>query len=353
MTFTVTYRGADGAVRTEAVEAASRGECFAKMKARGITPMSAKEGTTVSRRERRGRGDEGRGNREEGIGKRNQGREGAGRQLFPITYYLFPAIVAIAAIAWWWIRSPRTAPLPKPEAPKKAVLVKEVKPAKAPAPSPKEEVSPEKLPLNMKRDHSELTREELLTKVPHWAYTVEDRKRVDPGYAKRHERFLERIERNPWKTYADNSLATLLFSDGNMSMMPPFNAAFKESFLKSLETPIVVSDDDSPELQEQKRQLIETKIWLKEQIDEGKDIIAILNEEYDHKKKIFGLRDSLRRELHQVQRTAKSVQEVEDYIAAANVMLKEAGDTKKFKFSTMVTKLRLKNEAARNGEETK
>ena len=44
MTFAVTFRGADGALREEAVEAASRGECFAQMKARGIVPVSVKEG---------------------------------------------------------------------------------------------------------------------------------------------------------------------------------------------------------------------------------------------------------------------------------------------------------------------
>ena len=63
MTFTVTYRGADGAVRTEAVEAASRGECFAQMKARGIVPMGVKEGNLVSRRGRRAGGNGGRAER--------------------------------------------------------------------------------------------------------------------------------------------------------------------------------------------------------------------------------------------------------------------------------------------------
>ena len=65
MTFTVTYRGADGALVTEAVEAANRAECFAQMKARGITPMGVKEGGSVSRRERRSRRDGGREDREE------------------------------------------------------------------------------------------------------------------------------------------------------------------------------------------------------------------------------------------------------------------------------------------------
>ena len=50
MTFTVTYRGADGAIREERVEAASRGECFAQCRARGIAPLSVKEGDFASRR---------------------------------------------------------------------------------------------------------------------------------------------------------------------------------------------------------------------------------------------------------------------------------------------------------------
>ena len=65
MTFTVTYRGADGALVTDAVEAANRAECFAQMKARGITPMGVKEGGSVSRRERRSRRDGGNGSRAE------------------------------------------------------------------------------------------------------------------------------------------------------------------------------------------------------------------------------------------------------------------------------------------------
>ena len=114
MTFTVTYRGADGAVRTEAVEAAGRGDCFAQMKARGIVPMGVKEGNFVSRRERRGRRDGGNGSRAERAeaGRGENGRAGAGRKLFTVSCYLFATIVVIAAIAWWWMRSPRTATLP-------------------------------------------------------------------------------------------------------------------------------------------------------------------------------------------------------------------------------------------------
>ncbi len=44
MTYTVTYRDKSGAKREEVLEAAGRAECFAQCKARGIVPMSVKDG---------------------------------------------------------------------------------------------------------------------------------------------------------------------------------------------------------------------------------------------------------------------------------------------------------------------
>ena len=49
MTFTVTYRGADGAMHEEAVEAAGRAECVATLKARGIVAVSIREGRASAR----------------------------------------------------------------------------------------------------------------------------------------------------------------------------------------------------------------------------------------------------------------------------------------------------------------
>ena len=44
MTFTVTYRAKDGALREERVEAANRAECVAECRKRGIAPTGIKEG---------------------------------------------------------------------------------------------------------------------------------------------------------------------------------------------------------------------------------------------------------------------------------------------------------------------
>ena len=248
-------------------------------------------------------------------------------------------VVGAAIVAWWlWPTQKRG----EDAASTKQGLIKEVKPQI----STNGQAAAGALPLAMKRDHSELTVKELMTKVPTWAYSVEDRSRIDPGYARRHEKFLERQAKKIWKTPVDSMLAMLLFSNGRLGPMPPFNEKFKDMFLKSIQTPIIVSQNDPEDVREKKRQMIETKIWLKDQLDDGKDIVAILNDEYNHQKKITNLQDNLRRELIQLQKTAKSVQEVDDYIAAANKMLEEAGSTRKIIFPTLATKVRLEREAA-------
>ena len=141
MTFTVTYRGADGAVRTEAVEAANRGECFAQMKARGVAVLGVKEdAATKNAKAAKGIG---RAERVERIGEKksiSHSHNSIFSQFHNSTIkasVLLIAFIALAGggVAWWWMRSPRTATLPVPEAPKKpAALPKEVKPAAAPKP---------------------------------------------------------------------------------------------------------------------------------------------------------------------------------------------------------------------------
>ena len=108
-----------------------------------------------------------------------------------LTYFItFTVVVAVAAAAYFALRGGRGGQSPGEQPEPSRGKIAEVVPAAAPRAEVSTNNAPPSLPLNVKRDHSELTREELLTKVPHWAYSVEDRKRVDPGYEKKHERFL-------------------------------------------------------------------------------------------------------------------------------------------------------------------
>ena len=64
---------------------------------------------------------------------------------------------------------------------------------------------------------------------------------------------------------------------------------------------------------------------LKEAYDRGDDIIEILKEERAQLIKIHSLRENLFRELKELEKSAKSVQEIDDYVTAANTMLNEYG----------------------------
>ena len=125
MTFTVTYRGADGALREEAVEAAGRAECFAQCRARGIAPVSVREGAR-------------KGGRKNAASPKMATQGGAGRaanvSAAPRGGTWKAAVLAAAVLAvvggglWWFLAAREDA---HPPAPKAVKAVKDVKVVKA------------------------------------------------------------------------------------------------------------------------------------------------------------------------------------------------------------------------------
>ena len=118
MTFTVTYRAKDGALREERIEAASRAECVAECRRRGISPTGIKEGGSgKSAASPKGR-DGARPSHANGQDARSPSQR-AGR---PLSQWLIAVvlIVAVAGGVWWWIggRGATALPAEKPAKPK-------------------------------------------------------------------------------------------------------------------------------------------------------------------------------------------------------------------------------------------
>ena len=330
MKFTVTYRKPDGSLAKEVVDATDRAAAVAACRKRGISPSSVAEGALAG-----------------APSARPAWVKGA----------IAGAVVVAAALVAWFVLAPKpqaTAPAPEPKPAKPKAECPAPVPARKPKPVQTNAVPVAEAP---KTNKYHAVKNPWGTPIPadleykpHWAYTEEDYARIDPSYKERHERFKERQANNPWKTTADSQLSVLLFSElGQPSLLIPFSRQFKDQFLKSLEQPIIIGKDDSPELKAQKKQMIETKIWLKQQMDEGKDIVEILNNEYERQAKVRGLRENLLRELREIQKTATSVQEVEDYVNAANKML-EAEGAAKVALPMTLTKIRLQAEAQKKEE---
>ena len=164
MTFTVTYRDAGGALREEAVEAAGRAECFAQMKARGIVPVSVKDG------KRKGSGknaasQDGEGGRAGARPSRSSGGTPQSSILnLQSSIFLVAILAALAAIAWWWLAArPEVVPAePKVVEKPKEQKRPEARPARprvAPAPAVKEEPKPAPAATNAPST-KDMTREE-------------------------------------------------------------------------------------------------------------------------------------------------------------------------------------------------
>ena len=127
MTFTVTYRAKDGALREERVEAASRAECVAACRRRGISPTKIAEGrSSKSAASPMGRD------------KRGHSRVGTGDSKRTTARWMAVAVIAVVAIAggvWWWYGgSGTTAPVEKAPAKPKVQKPKAEKPVKAERP---------------------------------------------------------------------------------------------------------------------------------------------------------------------------------------------------------------------------
>ena len=148
----------------------------------------------------------------------------------------------------------------------------------------------------------------------------------DPGFSNRWERFKAEQAKLPFKYMSENEIAVILDTKpGDMVLDITPHPNFVRDFLKSLEEPIIPLATDDEKTVQLKKDMVRAKIILKEAYDRGESITDILREERAQLMKIHGLRENLFRELKEIEKTAKSPQEIDDFVSAANVMLDEYG----------------------------
>ena len=149
----------------------------------------------------------------------------------------------------------------------------------------------------------------------------------DPAYAEKHKAFLERQKRErPFDFDCENDISVLTSSKPGGFIFPmDFNEAFVEDFKRSLVQPIVISEDDSEELKEMKRAVREAKIYLKERMDAGEDICAILEASRKEINRISEIHDDFRKGMFDLYAKNASEEDIDDYITAANRLLDERG----------------------------
>ena len=270
MVFTVTYRGRDGGISEEAVEAANRAECMVACRARGITPTSIREGrsgkSAASPRDRAG------------------ARPSRGARLWGAAI-LAASVLAVGVGAWWWFasragtrpsRAARTEPnhptaaLTEPRNPDPtngtpagarasgavATRPKPIPPPKGTAPTPKEEV---------------------LSVVTNKSGYIVERVRNPDGTTSR------RISSSPpvFRNVSDQMIALSLSGQSGQALPPmPANAVSDEDFRKSLEEEIVILDTDPPEVKDLKARVIVAREDIKAMMKKGYSVQQVLEEHH-------------------------------------------------------------------------
>ena len=127
---------------------------------------------------------------------------------------------------------------------------------------------------------------------------------------------------------SENDIAGFLTMEPGETLVgtPSYERWFVKDFLKSLETPIVVTDDDTPEQAALKREMIKVKIDLKARHDAGEDIAAIMTATHEEYQRLAEYKDTIWDLLREARRDSNSTdQDIEDFISAANVQLEAKG----------------------------
>lgn len=126
---------------------------------------------------------------------------------------------------------------------------------------------------------------------------------------------------------SENMIANLLrIEPGQGTFGNRTYKGFKEDFLKSLTVPIIPGKDDDEWTRQLKEDVIKAKIELKDALDRGEDIEAIMRETREEYKKLAAVKRQLQAEVAKmIREEGTTIQDVADIKEAANRLLGEKG----------------------------
>lgn len=307
MQFTVTYRSRTGTVESEVVEASSRAELFDLFQRRGLTPLKVIEGAKTAKRMPPGADSQKR------------------RRSLKACWLILGAGAILGVGIWLWKRTPETEVEKDVSLTKKSAPIAVVQPSAPPKPLA--------MPTNAPPSPKKLRKWEYPASRTNELSAAELRKwkvmhRPPPGYTNDTSRTEPPPKYAIFKHNSENEIASLLTMTPGETLVgtPHYTKKLTEDFLKSLETPIVVSEEDSPENAELKRVMIETKIELKQRLDAGEDLGQILLDTRSQYQDLARYKMTLEQELSTLRRNPDvSMQDIEDFMTAANQLLEQKG----------------------------
>lgn len=327
MLFTITYRGKDGTLREEAIEAADRTGCVAECRKRGISPTKIVEG--------------GKGNDKSATAR--SGRRTTGK----VAILSALVIAALVGGVLWWsnVHEETRIPIERPSKPKaEKPNTKSAEPRKPTRTNVTAQVQGD-TPLKVitaptKKDNGEYVDERGIRRTANGLRirTGEPARKIKLGY-EAHRRF---------KNMCDEHIAGLLeIVPGRMVFgRMEFGKKFVEDFKASLNDKIEILDTDSEYDKQLKRDVIATREELKAAMQRGEDIGKLLTDARNQLQEIGRYREELKKRFYEYRKEGThTAEELQDFVKAANVMLEEQG-AKPIKLSSLL----LRNLKEQQGE---
>ena len=135
-----------------------------------------------------------------------------------------------------------------------------------------------------------------------------------------------------FKSRTDNDIAFLMATEPGTPVFGSgefFARGFTRKFLTSLETPIVINDDDSEYDRSLKQAVIDTRQELKKRYDGGEDIEKIMRDTRDEIQRLgqykMQIDKFIKKETSGAERKGLTDNDIGEIIKAANKMLEEKG----------------------------
>ena len=315
MTFTVSYRGPDGTIREERIEATGRSECFAQCRTRGIAPVRVKEGMND-----RGKAPPS-GALRNGEAGRGQGKAVNGGAKTPSvvsrTLLVAAALVILVGGVWWWMTEREDDRLPKVEQKiLPTTLVKQEIPKSgetAVTNATVKEVVVSNLPV-----------QEVALPVHVPKYTNIAYRSVARGVVSLHGKPVS-PHRRLFKHSSERAIQkVLLVKPGAKVIGNPIPRNFDENFRESLKTEITFDPEDTPEDIEMKKSMIAVKKELAERMAKGDSPSEVLKSEIAELRRLAKYRSNLQKQVNEMKREGTE-QDAADLKKAANQMLQENG----------------------------
>lgn len=297
MNWSVTYRSKGGGQAVDVFEAESRETLFKMLADRGITAIRIDQGTH----------------------KRPPTKVQMPSPKIARGIVACAIVVALTICAWYFFGQKQDEATPESKT-KKTSRIAEVKPVIAPRPVEPTPEPPKEVPYWERESPEGLTfRQKMKWNIHH---------RPPAVYTNNTSQTEPRPAYAIFDTRSDNSIAALLTVPPGTAAVgdPEYELWFTQDFLKSLETPIIVTKDDTPEEAQLKRDMIATKIDLKARYDAGEDIALIMKNTREELQRLSIYKSEIESAFREMaSKPGLTEQDIDDFIESANIMLDSKG----------------------------